>query len=909
MSDDDAGVRERHLAQHWLTWTALRHLLPTGVLRDLVHLIVSKISVDTIKLDDLFEERRLSGLPALESWALRALPVNSPTAIYLQRRIQNFLWQTDSDAYPPEKEGDLATDRKDGPIDLEAAVRLGAIDFTVDPRVIRSVRPQVEQSLSVLAELVDIGSSIVRTANVDIFTGRLAQQLESVEAPLGIVMTKHLGDLCADIDEWSKAEVLYGLANERLSTFDEPAWQHYAETLHDIFLQSIATATRVTKGAGQSFVQLHNALEKASLGARPLLSMNAPFDAITARVQIESGLQTTPERRGTLLAPPLYHDAHDLDSVMLCLAHKNFHDAQRACWAVLRRQIALGLASETRTTKAIYGCVVVAMLDEQDQTRAQINDFGLAIRLLVESGDYSNAEKITWSDKLVVAYVDENVVAEVIMVASRYKGSMIERQKVAIELFNSWISLLPDDRRPLANRMVRYIAKCAEESTAAFFANQDLGGRSLELLVGIAERRPELRRSNCDPVQSLILSKLETSTFWQVKRRALELAREYLEVLSERQSEDVIEKTLTMLEGIDPAVQMWPLVRPALQVLVSRPAARLAKEKPTLGKRVLATILRFGTEQSTESSSLIFYLRDFDSALLADASIISSVQPAVETLRKEVAKINSTAVVGQIQALLLSPTISGRKGVDDALNSLERILQSSETSHPSLGLPDAYAAVLMLVDRQDVFASELSIGRSEIDEKWNDIYSAVLNLWSVVKAKPLSIAQFSIPAATRPNPTIIHNWAFASVRIAESLAKKEPMMEALRSAMEQEVLRDPIALALVTGTKADEDVDIAPDKVSSENSSTFYSALGRRLALLPKLDARTARRLCRVLLQQCFRYGPRGLDAAIFVYATQYGLAGQFDPDAGANYLKRVEGNRELRLSLVPLLMNLKLQP
>jgi hypothetical protein len=903
-----AGARREHFGIHWPAWTALRHFLPAPLLRELIQVIVNQISTDTLRLGDLFEERYEPGVPGLEVWALRALPVTSPTGTYLQRRIQSFLWQTDGNTYPPENEDGLASDRRGGPIALEAAVNLGVIDFAVDPSVLRIIRPQVEQSLAVLLELIESGASMVRTAALDYFIEKLAQRLDTIEPPLSIVMTKHLGDLCADIDEWNKAAALYCRAQERLAVFHEPQWKDYTETLRDVLLQSNASATRVTQGAGPSFSQLHGALQDASLTTRPLLCMNAAFDAVVAKRQAAATISDEPEWRGTLLLPPLYHDTHDLDLATQYAAHKQFRDAQRTCWAVLRRQIALGLAFDTRVTRALFGRVLVASVSEDDRASAQSSDFELGVRLLLESGDYAGTEKLSWSTKVVATFVDDRAVANVVASVSRYNGSKVERQKVAIELFNSWVSILPDDRRAVANRMLRYLAVCADEGTATFLGNYDVSGRSLEVLETLAKRRPEFRRSNRDQIQTLIISQLG-STFWRSKGQALELALQYMEVLSDEQCEALIENILALLARMDPAKQQWPIVRPAMHLLVSVRAAGISRAKESLGKQVLSAVLRFGTEQSTESSSLLFYLRAFDPQLLADPSIIATLQPTIDSLRKDVANINSSAVVGQLQALLLSPTISGRAGVEDALNSLERILQSSETKHPSIGLAVAYDVVMMLVDRQTVFSTELAIDRSEIDKIWHRINAALLNLWSAAKVNPLVFASFSLPAATKPNLTIVHNWAFASVRFAESLDSKASMMEALQSAMEEDSLRDGVALAMATGAKTDEQIEVAPDKIRLENSEVFYSALGRRLALLPKLDIEPALRLCKALLAQCFRYGPRGIDAGVLVYAAHLGMAGQFEPDAGSNYLKRVEESREIRMSLLPLLVDLKLNP
>lgn len=413
--------------------------------------------------------------------------------------------------------------------------------------------------------------------------------------------------------------------------------------------------------------------------------------------------------------------------------------------------------------------------------------------------------------------------------------------------------------------------------------------------------RPEFRARSAAAVESAIVSKLRSSVFWKGRSAALELAERFLDVFSNDQIRNVIEQTLRVLAAMDPAAQMWPVVRPALHVLTSRPSARICKADPVLGQRVLEAILRFGT-QETQSSELLFYLRDFDVVLLRDPIIVATLQPTIQALRKRVESVNSSATAGEIQALLLSPTISGVEGVMDAVNALRKVVRSSEGSQPSIALSYGYAPLQMLVDRQQAFADELILPRATIDGMWEGIYEDVLALWEKIRTKPALLAPFSIPPVERPDSVLVHNWTFASVRFAESIDKREAMVQAVQSAAQQSSLRNAIKVALVTGAILDKDVTITPEEINSEAAEVFYAGLGRRLILLETLDHTAATELCRTLLRQCVRLGPRGLDAAVLVYANQLALSGQLEPEPTSNYLKRVDENRELRLSLLPLL-------
>ncbi len=112
-----------------------------------------------------------------------------------------------------------------------------------------------------------------------------------------------------------------------------------------------------------------------------------------------------------------------------------------------------------------------------------------------------------------------------------------------------------------------------------------------------------------------------------------------------------------MLEHTNPETGMWPIIRPALQVLVTKEVKALAKEIPELGQKIISAILRFGLKQESESARVIFYLHDFDVELLQDPSIKETLRESLQIVRQRAKRINSSDVVEKIQALLLAPII------------------------------------------------------------------------------------------------------------------------------------------------------------------------------------------------------------------------------------------------------------
>jgi hypothetical protein len=247
--------------------------------------------------------------------------------------------------------------------------------------------------------------------------------------------------------------------------------------------------------------------------------------------------------------------------------------------------------------------------------------------------------------------------------------------------------------------------------------------------------------------------------------------------------------------------------------------------------------------------------------------------------------------------------------VTDALTGLANILKSANESRISIALPEAYAPLLLLANQQKKIADELSLDLNEFRSSLIPLIPLVANLWIQAKNRPLLFAPFSLPPATVPNPVIVHNWAYASIVFAESFQQGDQILSALTTAMTQPMLHNSIALARATRSVTGKSIEIDPKEVRKENRDTFYSALGRRLVVLQRLDDEHGREVCRALLDQCFRQGPRELDAAVFLSVARLDIGASVPRTDQSDYIKRLENNRNLRLALIPLLEMFGVRP
>jgi hypothetical protein len=899
MGNDYANLRKQYFADNLLAWTSLRHFLSARMVRELSSAVVDQISGGKLSMSQLFDDVVTFGPDWLDSWMLQPRGVHAPLEKFLQSHIRAIAWQNDAETYVPEKTGGLPENVD--PKALENALRLGTVDLSWPEQQLSDLRVSSQNSYAILVDVIALSARILRSSTCSDFLAAIMPPLKTIEGPLAPIMAKHLGDLCADADAWDKALALYNAAEIQLSREAGPIWRELTSSLQSVITQSRASAIWTLTGASATADLLSKALAASPITEVSLLAANASFDELVASMQA-SEMLTIRDQRAALLLPPLLQNTHDPSSAIQAWLKGDFRDSHRHFWAVLRRQIALGMATESRITKALYARSVLDGIVADLARGRQPDFFRMAISLLIQSGDSVAVTRILWNEQLIDAYVNEGCVRFAIAHSEEHLGARSERQRVVIELFHQWIGLIGLDRTQLAVMMLRHVVALATNASTSLSSRDNLGGRSLEVIRQIAQRRPELRSHIASEVAAAIINRFSSPSFWTAKATAFEIAEEYGEVFSEDQLKSVAVTALDLLATMDPKADAWPILRPALTFLVSTPVKQFSALAPEIGERIVDTILRLGVERQHEHALTIFYLHDFDSSLLRDKSVADKLQDVLAQLRQASLQSNSSNAVADIQALLLASTISGRDGVRDALTGLANILKSVSTSRCSIALPEAYASLLLLANQQKRIADDLSLDLEEFRSWLTQLSPLVANLWIHAKDRPRLLAQFSLPPATVPNPVIVHNWAFASMVFAESLEEDNQIFAALEGALAEPMLQNSIALARATRSTGESSIAVDPEEIRKESRDIFYSALGRRLVVLQRLDGERGRATCDALLEQCFRHGPRDLDAAVFLSAARFDICASILQTDLSDYVKRMGNNRDLRLALLPLL-------
>jgi hypothetical protein len=897
-------LRKQHFEANCLAWVALNHFLPADLLRELSHVLVEAVGGAQFQLGQLFEERVITAVDGLEAWAVRPLEIKSPLAQYLQNRVRYLIWANDTDLFYNQNQQEAAAGRIT-PGEVEDAIRLGQCDLRGFELVARRLKIPAQTSIESLLLAIRMTDELRRALDTSELTVKIVDTCDTIPMPLAAVVMKHLGDLCVDADEWDAALRFYQTTAQRLDRENVDDWSGYLELLKAITTQSVAAALRAAQGPDRAAIYLAPRVQAATLSKSLFFLLNASLDSYAAEDLASEALRFPPDRRTSMLNEPLLLQSRDLTSAFEASSEGEYQIAFGYFWSVLRRQIALGSASDTRVTQAHYARSVFSSLEHTIDGDVDRNWLITGVRLLVQSGQTPPAKKLIWSERLVRAYIDDDVVTVLLSQIDAVPASREERLGVAVELMRGWCLALPAERKGLAARMLSFVSKVAVGHKSAFSGRHNVGGRSMEVLREVARRRPEFRRGVAADVVPAILSKFEPGEWWTGTAEAFNVAGEFLDVLGSQDVRKILDAVLALLEKADPARAAWVVVQPAIDLLATPVAQQLAKVDTDFDNRIVATILRFGLNQETEHTRLLFYLYQFDLKSVYQEPTLSQLREVVQKVRKHALTINASNSMDNIRALLLAPAAAGPEGIKDALKAISDALNTAfgDKRWLALSFPIAYEAFIVLAQTQEQIAKGISQSTGEFQRLLYPIIDQIVAVWGEAAKNPGIFAPMGFRRRATPSPVIVHNWAFGSIALARSIGEQGKVAAALDAAASKEpTLAGPIATARAARLALGELENLDPDSIRSDNAEAFYSALGQRLVAVQHAPSELREGVIDSLLEQCLRLGPNGLDAAVFVAAGDSKLQNLRSTDEFADYFKRVEHNRELRLTLIPFL-------
>jgi hypothetical protein len=169
--------------------------------------MVQRLGGGEISLDRLFSGNMSSGPEWLASWSLKPLDTQTPLEQFLQGNIRSMAWNHDGDTHVPDKIG--FTPNRLSPRAIEFAVQLSRVDLKFPLQQLNGLRIPEEPSYQLLIDTVAASRRMLESSTPRAFIDAISSLLKSLEGPLTYVIMKHIGDLCADSDEWRKASLIY----------------------------------------------------------------------------------------------------------------------------------------------------------------------------------------------------------------------------------------------------------------------------------------------------------------------------------------------------------------------------------------------------------------------------------------------------------------------------------------------------------------------------------------------------------------------------------------------------------------------------------------------------------------------------------------------------------------------------
>jgi len=902
MNDETVHPQATIFSGNWQAWLVLRHFLPARLQRVLVQEVVREASQGKIRLGDLLEDVHVDAPIWNESWMVRPRTGVQGYAGYLQGLIRAIVWQIDKGGGGHQEEKESAFVSSDF---LDALMRLSVADFgwpeTAVDKWMGQFTDTLQSGLQCLLQAFKVGQRDYKFVEAKSFWETIAKTVESVDIPLRAMMLKHIADLCADVDAWKHALKGYEEVGVLLDSWSAPTeLKDLSMAWKGIVTQCRACALGTVEQHADSANLLNGALDASTLDANPVLCANLALDAVNAQSWLES--REFKDRRISLLSAPLLHASHDASVALGHWLNGKHQDASERFWSVLRRQIALGAATELRVTKGWYGRNLLDQVSDNLAKHDTSASFEVAIRLLIEAERPETIGHISWSQPLVDAcVVKQELVDRLVEHAAAFEGVKLQRTKVLVELFKTWTVLLTPSRTTLAHAMWKHVAKIAREFGATFEGRTDVGRPALKALQELGKKRPELRDAVAVDVADAVCQKLSEEFDWG-RAEAVQAALPYVDAFDADSLRKIVKAILDVLGAKDPAQGFWPLYRPALRFLVDRDVRKRLRGEEELNRQCLKQIFRFGLAEENGHVMLFFHLADFDAKILEDETARSKLSGPLEYVRRVAVQINRSDVTDHIQALLVAPFIAGHEGIADALEGLERILDSAKAKGGSMGLPQIDRPLLLLTEMLDTIRSMLAARREWFEERLSVLADRLTTTWELAATKPLLFAPFAFPPRTKPDHVVVHNCAFASLRFAQAIGKGDRMREALGQASENPELRSAILLARATNASGIEFAQVELDDVPDEDRDSFYRAIGRRLTQLQRLPKEDAQGRCKNLVAKCFRLGPHPSDAAVLLTAAHLGLDDYVRASGLRTYAKRIETDHDNRLLLLPIL-------
>jgi hypothetical protein len=899
MTTNTRSVSVMKFENSWLPWITLRHFLPASSVRSLCATMVRDMSGGLLSLEDLVDEHLGGGDAFLETWLIRPRACSTQLASYLQRYVQQIVWQNDEESWYANES--LGNEAALPPAALQFAFNLGRCDLLhvikalPENEYVQTELRAVYDAISVCASRSDLSSA----PEIDHLFKDIDVSLTDVSSQLRIATLKHLGDLFCDRDRWEVASKLHEHAKVELEKLkDTVELSDFALAMEASIKQSLAASATITDGYGAGQKMLANLLSNP-LGKQAMVLSNAGLDEYVTRVRSSESIFQEDTRSAILIAP-LLAESHTTEKAFVSWRAKEFSIAEGWFWSTLRRQTALGLLAASKTTKSQFAsCLIDDLISRKSFDAAT---FKLAIGLLIEGESSIWAKEVRWSEDLLDACVDDTMCHFVIDHAEAHAGVLKHRRTVAIALFAEWARNIGVGRDSLATLMLGYLIRIGSDSNSNLRKDGADFQTCFEAVLDICNRRPEFRFGIRDELANVLARRIGGTGYWTGEDVALRLATECAPVFTNEGLKGVVSAVVALLKNTHPSDGNWVVVKPAIRLLAEGCVGDLAERDRELGDEIVREILKFnnGESDGTYAADIIFALNRYPAVLLHAQGVENQYKSLVKQALEKASAIGASNAINNMMALLVAPRAAGKDAIARTLEILGKILDSGANGKSALSFGPAYTPVRYLVAYRADICRESAMSVEDFDRSLAELSAKLQVVWDTAIEHPSIFAPLALLRKQPAEPTIVHNWVVASLELAESVGQAKAMLAKLEAARDQAQLSNGISLAFATRHAGGAAADIDVEFMSTESRGAFYAAIGRRLSAL---QGNTDPRFTTALFKNAIRHGPRQVDAAVFasIFPRDVDRLGSLIQEL-EDYKARIGENRELSLTLLPLL-------
>ncbi|MBP7280838.1 MAG: hypothetical protein KBA66_04645 [Leptospiraceae bacterium] len=873
--------------QNHEVWLALNHYLPPELLFELFSVIARNLNTD-FPINKLFDSNTKSKTIGVKrNFFPKEIKKNNPVQKELRSLLLTILHNRDDFS-----EVGLE-DRKSEVNKFIQICRLGATDFIAFKEYLDFSNYIVTSNFEKFLKIFQYHSSNYNKKP------NIHKYLDFADPVINVIVLKYISDLYVDVDEWKIAFKGYQKAKEKLSELEFGKYFYLKEMWNDILDSSIGSCIRVIQGKEKARLYYEDLLNNKSLKKNETFFINSKFDILnTYTFETMGNSNYFDLMKMTALENPLFSGYGVGSSGISIWLSGNHEYAYRVFWADIRRSIARGDFTETNVDKFWYG---VSLLEQAFKYNNSKSLEG-ALNLILESGQYDRTNKINW-DKYAKLF-KERLTAEIIETLSvsskKYQGVQNSRTLTFIEIIEKLIRF---SSREITNLLFDQLINIGLSGSISVYQGDDLTGRVIKSLLELSKTNLDLSEK-IDSLFTLFKEqftpKKNVKMWWRQQHDPLRLINKYITYLSEEKKEKTIELVLIHFD-FENAPDRF-VKEQILSLLTDSALKNVYKNNSKLKEQVKEIVIN--SAKGEDPDSFMIFIYRFDEGLVFDNRIKENFLKIKSELLEHL-KENSTRTESVIKSLIFGLHLLDNLEMDKFFNGLKSILRVRDDGRRHMIFPYAYEHVNHLryiykkLDLEQWQREKIKNELIQISEIYKANWKYAIGEKEKDKEFELIFTEFSIPSRLKINETIVFNWAFSSVYLANFLQDIDWLFDILRELKAKK--RDsynPYLKALVRELaflkdKATLITDNLIEMIKEfDDSDQFYTSVPSLIANLSSFNSVNSKQVLEELAKKIFTYGPNKNDTGVLIELLRSNDA-NVDFEKFKNYKQRLMNTKE----------------